>query len=228
MHRRAYRRALAELRRALSAVVGRRSALVVIEGRDAAGKTGAIRRLVKGLRARVAHLGPPVRGAPYLDRWWREVPGPGELVVCDRSWYNRAALEPVMGYCTPAERTAFLAEVPAFELEIAARGVALVKLLLDVSRAEQARRLARRRRLTAIDAAARAHYETYGALMDEAVAHTGGWIRICADDKRAARLAVFREVIAALAPSKPDQEVDDVYGRDARAAELQAVQSARR
>jgi polyphosphate kinase 2 (PPK2 family) len=226
MHRRAYRRELAELRRALAAVrtTARRATLVLVEGRDAAGKTGAIRRLVKGQIARVVRFGPPPADVPYLARWWDVLPRPNEMVVCDRSWYNRAALEPTMGYCTPAERAAFLADVPAFERAIAERGIVLVKLLLDVSRNEQALRLARRARLTAIDAAARAHHDDYGRLMDEAVAHTGGWVRIQADDKRTARLAVFRAVIA----SQMNEEVDDVYRWDARAAELQAVQPARR
>jgi polyphosphate kinase 2 (PPK2 family) len=140
----------ADLARALERLQARRGRIViVVEGRDGAGKTGAIRRLVKELPPslyRVVRLGAPERGAPYLARWREVLETPTTCIVLDRSWYNRAALEPVMGYCTAAESAAFLDDVPAFERELVCeRGILLVKLFLDVSREEQARRLARRR-----------------------------------------------------------------------------------
>ncbi|MCB9562956.1 MAG: polyphosphate kinase 2 [Kofleriaceae bacterium] len=216
MNHHAYRDELATLRAVLTArlaalIAAAGRVLVIVEGRDAAGKTGAIRRLVRGLddrHVRVVRLGPPTaaeRAGDYFARWRAHLPAAGELIVFDRSWYNRAALEPVMGYCTAAETEAFLAAVPGVERGLVADRVVVVKLLLEIGRAEQARRLAARRArrgLTAIDAAAAARWDDHGRALAAMLARTDAaaapWQRIAADDKRAARLAVIRAVIAAL------------------------------
>jgi len=205
----------AELARALSRLHARGGRIViVVEGRDGAGKTGAIRRLVRDLSPsmyRVVHLGPPEPGRPYLDRWREELARPTTCTVLDRSWYNRAALEPVMGYCTTTEAAAFLAEVPAFERELVRDGVVLVKLLLEVTRDEQARRLARRAAPTPIDRLAVERWDEYSDAIATMLARTdtahAPWLCLDADEKRTTRLRLIRATIDAITESHP-QEVE--------------------
>jgi polyphosphate kinase len=214
VERRRYRTLLAKARAELGRQIEKLHAragrlVVVVEGRDGAGKTGAIRRFVRELPPalyRVTRLGPPAADAPYLARWRDELARPVSCLVLDRSWYNRAALEPVLGYCTAAQAEALLAELPEFERELVAQQrIVLVKVFLDVSRAEQARRLARRADPTAIDRAALACWDAYTAAYSTMLARThtvhAPWLRIPADDKRATRLRVIRAAIDALVES---------------------------
>lgn len=185
--------------------------LVIVEGADGAGKTALIRRATRHLdprRSRVVALGPPEpreRAQWYFQRWLAHLPAAGEIVFFDRSWYNRAALEPVHGWCTPAEREAFLDAAPRLERLLVAGGLTLVKVFLAVGREEQARRLAeraadprRRWKTTAIDRAANETWPAMRAAYDEMLARTAPWIVIDTDDGRSGRLAALRAIVTNL------------------------------
>src|SRR4051794_27811342 len=121
--------------------------LVIFEGRDAAGKDGAIKRITEHLsvrNTRAVALPKPTereRSEWYFQRYVRHLPAAGEFVLFNRSWYNRAGVEPVMGFCTPEEHETFLHDVPGFEAMLVGSGLTVVKLWLDISRKEQAQRL---------------------------------------------------------------------------------------
>src|SRR6195952_5626931 len=121
--------------------------LVILEGRDTAGKDGAIKRITEHLSVRntrvIALPKPSEREQSqwYFQRYVRYLPWAGELVLFNRSWYNRAGVEPVMGFCTSEEHEAFLRDVPGFEAMLVGSGLKVVKLWLDISREEQAKRL---------------------------------------------------------------------------------------
>ena len=121
--------------------------LVIFEGRDAAGKDGAIKRVAEHLsvrNTRIVALPKPTEREQtqwYFQRYAAHLPAAGELVILNRSWYNRAGVEPVMGFCTQAEHEAFLKDAPVFETMLAESGIRIVKLWLDISKGEQADRL---------------------------------------------------------------------------------------
>ena len=125
--------------------------LVVFEGRDTAGKDGAIKRINEHLsvrNTRIVALPKPTdreRSQWYFQRYVAHLPAAGELVILNRSWYNRGGVEPVMGFCTPEQNAAFLDETPVFERMLIGDGVRVVKLWLDISRKEQAARLETRK-----------------------------------------------------------------------------------
>lgn len=133
------------------AIADGRRTVVVFEGRDAAGKDGAIKRVVEHLSprfTRVVALAKPSdreRSQWFLQRYVEHLPAAGELILFNRSWYNRAGVERVMGFATPEEQAQFLTDACAFEAMLTASGVTLIKLWLDISKAEQARRLEARR-----------------------------------------------------------------------------------
>ncbi len=120
--------------------------LIIFEGRDAAGKGGAIRRIAENLNPRglrVVALEKPAaheQGDNYLRRFLPHLPLPGEIVMFDRSWYNRAGVEHVMGFCQPDEYERFLADVPEFESGLITEGIKVVKFWFSITRAEQLRR----------------------------------------------------------------------------------------
>jgi len=186
--------------------------LVLFEGRDAAGKDGTIKRITAHLsprETRVVALGRPSdrdRASWYFQRWVPHLPASGELVLFNRSWYNRAGVESVMGFCTDMERQEFLEEAPRFERMLARSGVQVLKYYLDIGRQEQARRLARRRRdplsqwkISPIDAKALALWKPYSRARDEMLARThtarAPWTIVRADDKKRARLEVIRDLL---------------------------------
>lgn len=125
--------------------------VIVLEGRDAAGKDGAIKRLTEYSAprlTRVVALPKPTereQGQWYFQRYVPHLPAAGETVVFNRSWYNRGGVEPVMGFCTPAQARRFLEDAPRFEQLLIEDGVVLIKIWLDISREEQGRRLDARR-----------------------------------------------------------------------------------
>ncbi len=187
--------------------------LVVFEGRDAAGKDGTIKTIVRHLsprETRVVALGKPSDrecASWYFQRWSAHLPARGEIVLLNRSWYNRAGVEKVMGFCTKAEHAAFLDEAPIFEDMLRRSGVVLVKYYLDITRKEQRARLAARRKdplsqwkISPIDAAALAHWKDYSKARDSMLSAThtpnAPWTIVHADDKRLARLNVIRDLLA--------------------------------
>lgn len=187
--------------------------VVIFEGRDAAGKDGTIKRIVEHLsprETRVVALGVPSdrdRKAWYFQRFVEHLPIAGETVLFNRSWYNRAGVERVMGFCTKYEYEEFMKTVPIFEQLLVHCGFTLIKYYLDISREEQERRLKRRRKdplrqwkMSPIDAKAAKHWEHYSEARDAMLARTNSvlspWIVVRADDKRAARLNVIRDLLS--------------------------------
>ena len=153
--------------------------VVIFEGRDAAGKGGVIKAIEKPLNnrhVRTVALGKPSeheQGQWYFQRFANHLPRAGELVLFDRSWYNRAGVEPVMGFCTPAQHEQFLRDCPVFERLITADGIILLKYWLSVDQEKQEERFeerardpAKRWKLSPIDIKAREHYVAYGKARD--------------------------------------------------------------
>lgn len=188
--------------------------LIVFEGRDAAGKDGAIKRLTEFMsprQTRVVALSKPTERETsqwYFQRYVPHLPGAGETVLFNRSWYNRAGVEPVMGFCTPEQHTQFLKDAPRFERMLTESGVRVIKLWLDISREEQARRLAerigdplKRFKVSSLDAEAQARWSDYSAARDRMLAETHSrhapWTIIATDDKKTARLNIIRHVLHA-------------------------------
>jgi polyphosphate kinase 2 len=197
---------------------------IVFEGRDAAGKGGAIRCFTENLSprgARVVALEPPTeaeRREWYFRRYMRHLPAPGEIVLFDRSWYNRAGVERVMDFCAPAEYAEFLAEVPDFERMLARDGVTLVKFWFSVTRGEQLRRFVRRQvdpvkrwKLSSIDLASLRMWDQYTAAKEAMFAGTdrpeAPWIVVKSNDKRRARLEALRFVLAKGSYQGKDQQI---------------------
>jgi polyphosphate kinase 2 len=193
----------------------RRKVVVVFEGRDAAGKDGAIRRVTEHLSSRntraVALPKPSEReqGEWYFQRYARYLPSAGEWVLFNRSWYNRAGVERVMGFSTPAEQEQFLTDAPGFERMLVESGAVLIKYWLDVSREEQHLRLKARRsdplkklKISAMDAEAEKRFDAYTKARDEMLSRThtpiAPWVCVRADDKKAARLNVLRHLLHTL------------------------------
>jgi polyphosphate kinase 2 len=205
--------------------------VTVFEGRDSAGKDGAIARVTEHAHrraTRVIALPAPSdreRGQWYFQRYVQQLPAAGEAVVFNRSWYNRAGVERVMGFSTPDEQEQFLRDVPAFELMLVQNGVRLSKLWLDISRDEQAERLEARRKdplkafkISDLDAVAQSKWDDYTAARDEMLMRTHSipapWICVRANHKKAARLNILRWLLHAAGSkkilkgvAKPDPEV---------------------
>ena len=187
--------------------------VVIFEGRDAAGKGGTIKRLTAPLNpraCRVVALAAPTereRGQWYFQRYVEQLPTAGEMVVFDRSWYNRAGVERVMGFCTDAEYWDFLHSVPEFERMLLRSGIQLVKYWFSVSDDEQERRFqsriddpARRWKLSPMDLEARTRWVEYSKAKDLMVEHTSTavspWWEVAADDKRRARLNTISHLLS--------------------------------
>jgi polyphosphate kinase 2 len=189
--------------------------LVLLEGRDAAGKDGSIKRIFEYLsprETRVVALGKPSdrqRSGWYFQRYVAHLPFAEELVLFNRSWYNRAGVERVMGFCTKAEYQEFMQSVPKFEEMLVHSGIKLLKYYLDISKAEQKRRLADRKRdplkqwkSSPIDAVAIKHWKAYSEARDEMLLQThttvAPWRLVLADNKRLARLNLIRDILSTL------------------------------
>ncbi len=189
-----------------------RRVLVIFEGRDAAGKDGAIQRIVEHLsprEARVVALGKPSDrevGQWYFQRFVPHLPSAGEFVLFNRSWYNRAGVEPVMHFCTRAQAQAFLKAVLPFEGMLVDAGIVLIKYYLDIGREEQRRRLRSRARdplkqwkSSPVDAAALDHWDDYTRARDTMLRRTHAshapWIIVRADDKKRARINLLRDLV---------------------------------
>ena len=186
---------------------------VIFEGRDAAGKGSAIARLTANLNPRVARIVALPRPSDteasqwYFQRYTAHLPAAGEIAIFDRSWYNRGVVEHVFGFCTHDARERFFEQVPRFEAMLVEDGIRLIKIWLNIGRAEQLRRFVARERdplkqwkLSRIDVEGLAKWDAYSVAIRETLArsHTSAapWNVIRADDKRRARLAAIRAVLA--------------------------------
>ncbi|MCI5047824.1 MAG: polyphosphate kinase 2 [Aquisalinus sp.] len=189
--------------------------IMVFEGRDAAGKGGTIKAMTQNMNprhARVVALPKPSdreRGEWYFQRYVRHFPTSGEAVLFDRSWYNRAGVEPVMGFCSPEQHKTFLTEVPDFESMIVREGIHLFKFWLNVGREMQLKRFHDRRhdplkvwKLSPIDLKALKKWDEYTNARDLMLTRThtnhAPWTIIRSNDKRRARLNAIRHVLSAL------------------------------
>jgi polyphosphate kinase 2 len=205
--------------------------LVIFEGRDTAGKDGAIKRIVEHLsvrNTRVVALPKPTereRTEWYFQRYVRYLPAAGEFVILNRSWYNRGGVEPVMGFCTPEEHEIFLRDATGFEAMLIESGIRIVKLWLDVSKEEQAKRLKARvddplktLKISPLDKVAQEKWDAYSAARDEMLRRTHAaeapWTIVHTDKKMEARIAIMRHLLKVLAPKaiaksveKPDPKV---------------------
>ena len=189
--------------------------VVVFEGRDAAGKGGTIEALRLNLNPRVAKivaLGKPTEREAeqwYFQRYIDQLPAKGEIALFDRSWYNRAIVEPVFGFCTEGEKARFLRQLPEFERMIADEGIVLVKLWLEVDRAEQLKRFLDREKdplkqwkLSQIDIDGLSKWKDYSAAIAQTMAKShfdfAPWTVILSDDKLRARIAAMQTVLMAM------------------------------
>ncbi|HLB44394.1 MAG TPA: polyphosphate kinase 2 [Candidatus Limnocylindrales bacterium] len=189
--------------------------VLIFEGRDAAGKGGAIKTITLRLNpryARVVALGTPTEREKtqwYFQRYVAELPAAGETVMFDRSWYNRAGVERVMGFCTDAEYEEFMRSCPEFERMLVRSGITLIKYWFSVSDAEQERRFqsriedpTKRWKLSPMDLQSRARWVEYSKAKDEMFVHTdikqAPWYVVNADNKKRARLNVIRHLLSLL------------------------------
>jgi len=196
--------------------------LVLVEGRDTAGKGGAIAALSDTLnprQCRVVALGKPSdreRGQWYFQRYVPHLPAAGEIVLMDRSWYNRAGVEPVMGFCSAEQSQAFLDQVPRFEQLLVDDGILLFKYWLCVDQAQQEQRFAerladpmKRWKLSPIDLQAREKYAAYTAaretMLKASHSRHAPWTLVDFNDQRRGRLKLIRHLLDQL----PDTSVPD-------------------
>jgi polyphosphate kinase 2 len=189
--------------------------IVVFEGRDAAGKGGTIKAVTENLNPRQAYVvalpKPTERESQqwYFQRYVDWFPAKGEIALYDRSWYNRAMIEHVFGFCTPDQRAKFFRQLPEFEQMIADEGIILLKIWLEVGRAEQLRRFLAREgdllkqwKLSQIDIDGLAKWDDYCAAIDETMEKTSfkasPWTVILSDDKKRARIAAVQTILSAI------------------------------
>jgi polyphosphate kinase 2 len=216
--------------------------VVIFEGRDAAGKGGVLKRVTEYLNPRVARIValpvPTERQTTqwYFQRYVDQLPAGGEIVLFDRSWYNRAGIETVLGFCTPEEHQRFLRQCPVFERLLVEDGILLVKYWFSVSDAEQARRFEariddpmRRWKLSETDLFSRTKWVDYSRAKDEMFVHTdipeAPWWIVEADDKRRARLNCIAHLLTQVPyqarkeprhQALPKRQPDDGYVRPRR------------
>ena len=211
---------------------------VIFEGRDAAGKGGTIKRLTETLNPRIVRVvALPVATEKektqwYFQRYVAHLPAAGEMVVFDRSWYNRAGVERVMGFCTPEQVEEFFRSVPEFEKMLIRSGIILIKYWFSVSDEEQEKRfqqrmddISRRWKLSPMDLESRKRWVEYSRAKDDMFRFTdtkqSPWYVVQADDKKRARLNCISHLLTLipyedLTPPKmelPPKQVDDSYVR---------------
>jgi polyphosphate kinase len=212
--------------------------VVVFEGRDAAGKGGAIKRITQYMNPRVTRIAalprPTERQSTqwYFQRYVEQLPAAGEIVLFDRSWYNRAGVEKVLGFCTPEEHRRFLRQCPVFENLLIEDGITLIKYWFSVSDEEQERRFEariddpiRRWKLSDTDLLSRSRWVDYSRAKDEMFVHTdtpeSPWYVVEADDKPSARLNCIAHLLSLIpyevVPHEvlqvPERQSDEGYVR---------------
>jgi polyphosphate kinase len=203
--------------------------VVIFEGRDAAGKGGTIKRITEYLSPRVARIAAlPApndreRGQWYYQRYVAQLPAKGEMVMFDRSWYNRAGVEQVMGFCTPQEHMLFLRQTPIFEQMLVDDGIILRKYWFSVSDEEQLRRFRSRRndpvrqwKLSPMDLESIYRWEDYSRAKDQMMVHTdtplNPWYVVESDLKKHARLNMMSHLLSTIDyhdVDKPKVELPD-------------------
>jgi len=198
--------------------------VIVFEGRDAAGKGGAIKSFTENLNprgARIVALEKPTdkeQADWYLQRYIAHLPKAGEIVMFDRSWYNRAGVERVMGFCNPMETMEFLREAPEFERMLGRDGITLVKFWFSVTRAEQLRRFVHRQhdpvkrwKLSPVDLASLDKWDDYTDAKDAMFFYTdladAPWIVVKSNDKKRARLEAMRHVLSRVQYKGRDEQL---------------------
>jgi len=201
--------------------------IIVFEGRDASGKGGTIRRVTRYMnekRYRNVALGKPTneqRSQWYFQRYVTQFPHGGEMVLFDRSWYNRAMVEPVLGFCTPEEHKIFMKGVVGFEKDLVRQGTILIKFYFSVTKSEQAKRFERRKtdplrqwKLSEVDVQAQDHWDEFTNAKYEMLkrSHTSAapWTIIRSNDKHGARLNVLRVILNSVPYKDRNQELDYV------------------
>lgn len=197
---------------------------VVFEGRDAAGKDGTIKRIMQFMSPRAVRtvaLPKPSdrdRASWYFQRYVPHLPANGEMIIFNRSWYNRAGVEPVMGFCTLEERAAFLDSTPEFEDMLRQGGIHLIKYWLDISRDEQAERLEARRedplkswKVSSIDKHSLAKFDDYTDARDLMLRRTSTsfapWTIARTNRKRPARIGIIKDLLARFDYPKKDEKL---------------------
>jgi len=198
--------------------------VIVFEGRDGAGKDGSIKRITEHLAPRntrvVALPKPSNRDETewWFQRYVRYLPAAGEIVIFNRSWYNRAGVEVVMGFSTESQQADFLRDAPTFERMLTESGIHIIKIWLDISKAEQERRLEARRddplkllKVSDMDEVAQKKWKAYSKARDVMLTRThtayAPWIIVHTDKKKEARLAVISYLLHALAPDKIHEKI---------------------
>jgi len=201
--------------------------LIIFEGRDASGKDGTIKRVVQHLsprETRVVALGKPSdrdRTSWYFQRYVPYLPAAQELVLFNRSWYNRAGVERVMNFCSKAEHEEFLASVPNFESMLVRSGVKLIKYYLDISKDEQKRRLKDRKtnplkqwKTSPVDDQAIKYWGEYSKARNEMLARTHNaaapWTLVRANDKHLARINIIKDILGRLHYIHKDKRLIEV------------------
>lgn len=186
--------------------------LIIFEGRDSAGKGGAIMRFIRFLNPRayrIVALSKPSdveRGQWYFQRYFKELPNPGEIVFFDRSWYNRAVVEPVMGFCSEQQYETFMRQVVELEKMMIEDGIQLVKFWFSIDTDEQKKRLEDRRtnplqqwKLSTVDMQAQQKWDDYthykNLMFDKTGTEISPWVVIKGNNKDAARLEAMRYVV---------------------------------
>ena len=199
--------------------------IILFEGRDASGKGGTIRRVARYMNEkhyRVVALGKPTeeqRTQWYFQRYVEQFPHGGEIVLLDRSWYNRAMVEPVLGFCTPEEHKNFMKGVVGFEKDLVRQGTILIKLYFSVTKAEQAGRFERRKtdplrqwKLSEVDIQAQDHWDEFTNAKYEMLkrSHTSAapWTIVRSNDKHAARLNVLKVILNNVPYPRANSELD--------------------
>ncbi|QWE11289.1 polyphosphate kinase 2 [Polynucleobacter sp. es-EL-1] len=198
--------------------------LVIFEGRDAAGKDGSIKSITENLSprdTRVIALGKPSaaeEGEWYFQRYVAQLPGAGETALFNRSWYNRAGVERVMGFCTNAQYKQFMDTVNDFESLLVHSDTIIIKYYLDISKEEQAKRLKDREKdplkqwkISPIDQQAQKKWDAYSKSRDQMLMHTNTadapWTVISANDKKLAHLNLIRDLLSRMDYSKKDKKL---------------------
>lgn len=211
-------------------IAGDHKLLILIEGRDSAGKDGAIKRITEHTsprETRIVALGKPDRRETeswYFQRYVQHLPAAREWVLFNRSWYNRAGVEPVMGFCTPEDTERFFEQVVPFETMLVESGTILLKYYLDLSRETQEKRLLARRtdplkawKTSPVDMVAVEKFDAYSAARDVMLQRSsherGPWRVVQADNKYHARINIIRDILRAVPHPDPLHE-DHAPDRD--------------